>query len=308
MGGHSHSHTHADAGTNRTRLIVALALTSTVVVAQAVGALVTGSLALLTDTAHALVDASGLLVAVIAATMMRRPPSPKRTWGFARVEVIAALAQASLLLVVGTIAVVEGIQRLFHPQEIPGMELLVFGLIGLVSNVAAIFVLHGGRGDNLNMRAAFLEVVNDALGSLAVVVSAVVIMTTGFTRADSIAALFIAVLILPRAVLLMRDTMRILLEFTPPGVDMEEVRAHLLALDHVKDVHDLHASIIGTGLPVLSVHVVVDDECFRTGHAPEILAEIHTCLREHFPVAFDHATVQLETSALSHEAGHIHHA
>src|SRR5699024_8120744 len=122
----------------------------------AVGSVVTGSLALLTDTAHALADASGLLVAVIAATMMLRPPSSKRTWGFARIEVIAALGQAVLLIVVGSYAAIEGVRRLFEPADVPGTELLVFGVIGLIANIAAIVVLASRRGDNFNMRAAFL--------------------------------------------------------------------------------------------------------------------------------------------------------
>ncbi|QCU79737.1 cation transporter (plasmid) [Citricoccus sp. SGAir0253] len=297
--GHGHGHVpgRPDRGM-RTRLAIAFGLTAVIVLAQAVGSVLTGSLALLTDTAHALADASGLAVALVAATMMLRPPSSTRTWGFARIEVIAALGQAVLLLVVGTYAAVEGARRLFEPPVVPAGELLVFGVIGLVANVAAIVVLASRRGANFNMRAAFLEVLNDALGSVGVIVAAIVITTTGFQRADTIAALFIAALIVPRAVLLLRQTLRVLMEFTPPGVDLEEVRAHLLELEHVQGVHDLHASMIGTGLPVLSAHVVVEDQCFQSGHAPRILQEIQACLKEHFPVSLDHATIQLETAAL----------
>lgn len=298
-GGHVHSHVpeQADRGTRR-RLLIAFCIIAVIVVAQAVGSVITGSLALLTDTAHALADASGLLVAVIAATMMLRPPSSERTWGFARIEVIAALGQAVLLLVVGTYAAVEGIRRLFEPTEVPGTELLVFGVIGLVANIAAIAVLASSRDANFNMRAAFLEVLNDALGSLGVIIAAIVITTTGFQRADTIAGLFIAALIVPRAFRLLRETVRVLMEFTPKGVDLEDVRAHILELEHVRDVHDLHASMIGTGLPVISAHVVVDDDCFESGHAPQILEAILACVKEHFPVAFDHATIQVETAAL----------
>jgi cobalt-zinc-cadmium efflux system protein len=299
--GHNHSHgqvpQQADRGMRR-RLLIAFGMTAVIVVAQAVGSVVTGSLALLTDTAHAVADASGLLVAVIAATMMLRPPSSKRTWGFARIEVVAALGQAALLLVVGTYAAVEGIRRLFEPQQVPGTELLVFGIVGLVANIAAIAVLATNRGANFNMRAAFLEVLNDALGSLGVIIAAIVINTTGFQQADTIAALFIAALIVPRAFLLLRETVRVLMEFTPKGVDLDEVRTHVLELEHVREIHDLHASMIGTGQPVITAHVVVDDRCFESGHAPQILETIQACLREHFPVSFDHATIQLETAAV----------
>lgn len=310
--GHDHSHGTTGQGATghgaRGRLAIAFGLTAAVVVAQAVGSVVTGSLALLTDTAHALADASGLAVALVAASMMLRPPTNRRTWGFARIEVIAALGQAALLLVVGTYAAIEGVRRLFQPAEVSGTELLVFGVVGLVANVIAIAVLSSGRDANFNMRAAFLEVVNDALGSVGVVVAAIVINTTGFTRADSIAALLIAGLIGPRAFMLMRQTLRVLMEYTPKDLDLAEVRRHVLELEHVRDVHDLHASTIGTGMPIVSAHVVVDDRCFESGHAPEILGQIQACLKEHFPVSVEHVTIQLETAALSEQESPSSHA
>lgn len=296
---HSHSNlTGAPDRRLRNRLLIAFGVTALIVLAQAVGSVITGSLALLTDTAHALADSTGLLVAVIAATMMLRPPSSTRTWGFARIEVIAALGQAVLLLVVGVYATIEGLRRLAEPAQVPATELLVFGAIGLVANMVAMGVLASGRAANLNMRAAFLEVLNDALGSVGVIVAAVVIATTGFDQADTVAALFIAALILPRAIRLLRETTRVLMEFAPRDVDLDVVRDHVLALDHVREVHDLHASMIGTGMPVISAHVVIDDACFESGHAPQILEQIRSCMREHFPVSFDHATIQLETTAL----------
>ncbi|WP_338752245.1 cation diffusion facilitator family transporter [Janibacter alittae] len=282
----------------RNRLLIAFGITTLIVLAQAIGSVITGSLALLTDTAHALSDASGLLVAVVAATMMLKPPNNRRTWGFARIEVVAALGQAALLLVVGTYAAIEGLRRLVEPTQVPAGELLVFGIIGLVANIVAMVVLSSSRDANFNMRAAFLEVLNDALGSLGVIVAAIVIATTGFQRADTIAGLFIAALILPRAYRLLRETVRVLMEFTPKDVDLDEVRTHILALDHVQEVHDLHASTVGTGLSVLSAHVVIDDECFESGHAPQILEQIRSCVKEHFPVSFEHATIQLETTAV----------
>lgn len=306
--GHAPAPSGADRGLRR-RLLIAFIITAVIVVAQAVGSVVTGSLALLTDTAHALADASGLLVAVIAATMMLRPPSSSRTWGFARIEVIAALGQAVLLLVVGTYAAIEGVRRLVEPTQVPPTELLIFGAIGLTANLVALAILSSGRAANFNMRAAFLEVLNDALGSVGVIVAAVVIATTGFQRADTIAGLFIAALILPRALRLFGETVRVLMEFTPKDVDLDEVRRHIMELDHVRDVHDLHASMIGTGLPVISAHVVIDDGCFESGHAPQILEQIRDCVKEHFPVSFDHATIQLETAALrDQEAAATRHA
>lgn len=298
--GHHHGSTAGDGATSpvhRTRLAVAFGLTAAIVVAQAVGAVLTGSLALLTDTAHALTDAAGLLVALIAATLMRRPADNRRTWGFRRIEVIAALGQATLLAVVGTYAAIEGVRRLFEPPEVPSTELLVFGVVGLVANVVGITILSSSRDANLNMRAAFLEVLNDALGSVGVIVAAIVIATTGFQQADAIAGLFIAALVVPRAFTIMRQTFRVLMEYTPEGLDLDEVRAHILALDHVRDVHDVHASTVATGLPIISAHVVVDDSCFADRHAPDILTSIRTCVAEHFNVSFEHSTIQLETAA-----------
>ena len=303
MGAGHHHGPDADAsghpGDFRRTLAIAFAITATIVVAQAVGAWVTGSLALLTDTAHALTDASGLLVALVAGTLMLRPSSSRRTWGFRRIEVIAALGQATLLLVVGTYAAVEGLRRLVEPPEVPAGELLVFGVIGLIANAAAIAVLASNRTANLNMRAAFLEVLNDALGSVGVIVAAVVIATTGFLRADAIAGLLIAALIVPRAVKLMRETSSVLMEFTPKGLDLDDVRDHILALEHVREVHDLHASTVATGLPTLSAHIVVEHECFSDGHAADVLRYVKECVAEHFEVAVHHSTFQIETPDIS---------
>lgn len=302
--GHDHGPGSAEwvqPGDYRRKLWIAFGITATIVVAQAVGSVITGSLALLTDTAHAITDASGLLVALIAATLMLRPATSARTWGFRRIEVIAALGQATLLLVVGFYTAIEGIRRLFEPPEVPATELLIFGIVGLVANITALLVLSSSRDANFNMRAAFLEVLNDALGSLGVIVAAIVIAMTGFQRADALAGLFIAVLIVPRAFKLMRETTSVLMEFTPRGLDLDEVRTHILELAHVKDVHDLHASTVATGLPTITAHVVVEDECFTDGHAAEMLQAVKTCVAEHFEVSVRHSTFQIETAHISED-------
>lgn len=298
MGG-THDHGPKPGEKHRTRLWIAFGIAVAIVIAQAVGSIVTGSLALLTDTVHAIVDASGLLVALVAATLMLKPADSKRTWGFRRVEVIAALGQALLLVVVGTYAAFEGIKRLFEPPEIAGVELLIFGVLGLVANVSAMIILSDSREANFNMRAAFLEVLNDALGSLGVIVAAIVIATTGFQQADAIAGLLIVALIVPRAFTLLRQTVRVLMEFTPQELDLDAVRGHLLNLDHVIDVHDLHASTVATGLPIVTAHLVVDDECFTDAHAVKILQEAKTCLAEHFDISVPHSTFQIETAQVA---------
>ena len=297
--GHNSSmaHDHDAPTAGRGRIAIALGITVAVLIAEVIGSIITGSLALLVDAAHMLTDAVGLAIALTAATLAHRPPSARRTWGFGRAEVLGATAQAALLIAVGIFVVVEASRRFFEPPEIVGPQLVIFGVVGLLGNVASLAVLASGRRANLNMRAAFLEVVNDALGSVAVIVAALVITFTGFQFADAIAALLIGVLILPRAILLLRDATSVLLESTPKGLDLDSVRDHILELDHVRSVHDLHVSQISTGLPVLTAHVVVDDECFYDGHAPRMLDELQRCVAEHFPVQIEHSTFQLELEA-----------
>lgn len=300
-----HQHHHGGPGdqTNRRRLAVAFGTTAVVFVAQAIGAALTGSLALLVDTGHMLTDVAGLGVALFAASLALRPPSPRRTWGFRRAEVLAALAQAAVLLAVGIYALIEGIGRLVGPAQAPGPGLLVFGIVGLVGNLVALLVLAGGRSASLNLRAAFLEVANDALGSVAVIVAAVVIATTGWQRADAVAGLLIAVLILPRAARLLADSANVLLEATPAGIDLDQVRARLLEVENVEAVHDLHASLVATGLPTISAHVVVRDACFRDGHAPPVLDALQRCVATEFAVPMAHSTFQLEPAEHArHEA------
>ncbi|WP_022870073.1 cation diffusion facilitator family transporter [Yaniella halotolerans] len=308
--GHNHSPAaeSGQSGDHRIKLWIAFGVTASIVVVQLVGTIITGSLALLADTVHAITDASGLLVALIAATLMLKPPTPKRTWGFRRIEVIAALGQATLLLGIGVYAAIEGIRRLVEPPEVPPMELLVFGVLGLVANILALTVLASSRGANFNMRAAFLEVLNDALGSLGVIVAAIVMATTGFLQADALASLFIVALIVPRAYVLMRETLSVLMEFTPKGLDLDEVRRHIMELEHVIDVHDLHASTVATGLPVLTAHIVVKDECFTSGHVAQQLKAVQECITEHFEVAVHHSTFQIETADIAaHEPAVLKH-
>jgi cobalt-zinc-cadmium efflux system protein len=298
---HQHDHAALGAAAGRGRLAAALAISCAILAAEIVGAVVTGSLALIVDAAHVLTDAGGLAVALFAAHLAARPATSRRTWGYARAEVLAATAQAAVLLAVGLFVLVEGIARLIAPPPVPSGGLLVFGAIGLVGNIVAILVLSGRREASFNLRAAFLEVVNDALGALAVIVAGIVIATTGWQGADAVAALLIGALILPRAYRLLRQTVDVLLESAPAGLDLDAVRTHLLGVEHVRQVHDLHATQIATGLPVLTAHVTVDAQCFRDGHTPQILDQLQACVAEHFPVSVAHSTFQLEP------AGHQEH-
>lgn len=292
--GHSHGPSPADASgrQHQRKLGLVLAITTTALVVEVVGAAVSGSLALLADAGHALTDSFGLALALVAAVLAQRPATPQRTWGYRRAEVLAAAAQAGVLFAVGVYVLVEGVKRLIDPPEVASTAMLVFGVVGLVANTVGIAVLASSRGQNLNMRAAFLEVVNDALGSAAVLVAAASIAWFGWQRADAVASLLIGVLILPRTWRLLRETVDVLLESTPRGLDLDAVRSRLLSVGHVRDVHDLHASQIATNLPVLTAHVVVDDSCFHDAHLPELLDELQRCLADEYDV--QHSTIQFE--------------
>ncbi len=306
---HGHSHNHG-AGASRGRLLIALCLSVTVLVAEIITALLTGSLALLADAGHMLTDVVGLVMALVAAHLSTRPATDRSTWGMRRAEVIGAALQAGMLAVVGAFVAFKAIHNLLVAPQVEASGMLVMGVIGLVANVIALVVLSGGRGgdghgENLNMRAAFLEVLNDALGSVGVIIAAAIVARTGWTRADAVVSLLIAVLILPRAVALLRSALAVLMDFTPKELDLAQVRTHMLGVDHVEEVHDLHAWTVASGMPVLTAHVVVRDECLRDGHTEEILDRLQSCVAEHFPVRIQHATLQLEpVSHLEHEAAH----
>ncbi len=301
MSGHDHD---LPAGGHGRPLAIVLAISSTILIVEVIGAFISGSLALLADAGHMLTDVAGLSLALVAAMLAGRPATDSRTWGYRRAEVLAAAAQAAVLLAVGGFVLVEGVRRLVTPPSVESGVMIIFGIVGLVGNSASIVLLSRIHGGNLNTRAAMLEVINDALGAVAVIVAAVIIGLTGWTRADALASLLIGALIVPRTWKLLRETVDVLMETTPKSVDLSAVREHILAVDHVHDLHDIHASSVASDLPVLTAHVVVDDSCFRDGHLPKLLDQLQQCLAGHFDV--EHSTFQFEpVGHADHE--HAHH-
>ncbi len=297
MTGHSHGVTAT--GRHRQTLITVLALTTLVAVGEVIGAVITGSLVLFADAAHMAADAAGLGLSLFAAFAAARPPTERRTFGYARAEILAAMANAVLLLAMAGFILYEAIRRLVSPAGIGSGLLIVFGVIALAANAVSLLLLRQGQAESLNLRGAFLEVASDTLGAAAVIVTGVIIATTGFTRADPIASLVVGLLILPRTWRLLRETVDVLLEASPRGMDLNEVRRHMTTLTGVRDVHELHAWTITSGLPVLSAHVVVDPEFFDDGRCFSMLDRLQDCLRGHFDV--EHSTFQLEP------AGHASH-
>ncbi|MFD9871543.1 cation diffusion facilitator family transporter [Streptomyces niveus] len=310
--GHDHGHTHGGAPPPGTataaykgRLRIALGITLSVMVMEIIGGIASDSLALIADAAHMATDAVGLALALLAVHFAGRPATSNRTFGLARAEILAALANCVLLLGVGGFLLFEAIERFITPADTDGGLTIIFAAVGMVANLVSLSLLMRGQKESLNVRGAYLEVLADTLGSVAVLISATVILTTGWQAADPIASLVIGLMIVPRTVKLLRETLNVLLEAAPKGVDMAEVRAHMVALPGVADVHDLHAWTITSGMPVLSAHVVVDQSVLNSVGHEKMLHDLQGCLGSHFDV--EHCTFQLEpVGHAEHEANLCH--
>ncbi|MCW2773839.1 MAG: cation transporter [Nocardioides sp.] len=303
--GHDHDHATGRAE-DRARLRIVLAVTAVVMVVEVVGALLTGSLALLADAGHMLTDAASVVLALGASYVASRGGGPRSTFGLHRLEILAALVNALVLLGVCGYLAWAGISRLFDPAEVDAGPMIAFAAVGLIANAVSLAVLHRSDTSSLNMRGALNEVFADLLGSLLAVVAGVVILLWGFPRADSIASLLIALLILPRSLLLLRDASMVLLEIAPPGLDLDDVRDHLLEMPGVVDVHDLHAWTITSGMSSLSAHVTVTQQALDEQGVGGILDRLCACTAEHFDLR--HSTFQVEpVSHQDHEdLGEVH--
>jgi cobalt-zinc-cadmium efflux system protein len=298
MGATHHEHTHLTASVPRLRAVLALLLV--VLLAELVGGLVAGSVALLADAGHLLSDSAGVALALVAASFAGRPATSGRTFGFLRAEILAAVANGVLLLSVGLFVIGLSVWRFLEPQESDAGLMAVLGAVALLANGVALLLLRGRAEHSLNVRGAHLEVLSDALGALGVLVAAAVIAATGTRYADPTASVLVGLLIVPRTLRLLREAVDVLLEATPRGVDLDEVREHLMAVEGVVGCHDLHAWTITSGTPVLSAHVVLADAVWESGAAPAALDRLTACVTEHF--GLDHATIQLERAEhASHE-------
>jgi len=244
-------------------------------------------------------DVAGIGLSLLAAYFAARPATTRRTFGYARAEILAAMVNAVLLFGMAAFIFTEAIRRLMSPSAVHSGLVVMFGVIALAANGASLWLLRRGQAESLNLRGAFLEVASDAIGAAAVIVTGIVIAVTGFNLADPIASLAVGFLILPRTWRLLREGIDVLLEASPRGIDLTEVRRHLTELGGVRGVHELHAWTITSGLPVLSAHVVVDAEILADGRSGAMLDRLQDCLRGHFDV--EHSTFQLEL------AGHADH-
>ena len=299
MSEHAGHHHGVSTDADRRYLWVALLLLLAFMVGEVVVAFTADSLALLSDAGHMLSDVGAIAGALWAMNLATRPAAGRWTFGFRRAEILSAAVNGITLLVVGGIVLLESVRRLLDPPETEGGPVLVVALVGVVVNLVAAWVLARADRRSLNVEGAYRHILTDLYGFLGTAVAGVVILATGFTRADAIASIVVVALMVHAAWGLLRESGLILLQAAPETTDLEEIRDHLLQEEHVYDVHDLHVWTVTSGQPTLSVHVVIDDECFTDGHAPQVLDKLQSCLAGHFDV--EHSTFQLEP------AGHARH-
>lgn len=306
---HSHSHQHASGDTNARRLLWAFAITALFMVAEVVGGLLSGSLALLADAGHMLTDAAALLVALVAVQFARRPPNARHTFGWLRLTTLAAFVNAIALVVITILIVWEAIQRFNHPQPIAGGAMLTIAVAGLLANIASFWILHrGGEEKNLNVRAAALHVLGDLLGSVGAIIAALVILWTGWTPIDPILSVLVSCLVLRSAWNLLKESVNELLEGAPTAIDIEALKRKLARkIPEVRNVHHVHIWLVGEK-PLMTLHVQVVPP-----HDHDALLErIHHFLADEYQIA--HATVQMEYQSCSgpncdlNEHGHTDHA
>jgi cobalt-zinc-cadmium efflux system protein len=285
--GHDHSHA-VPRGLASRRLALVLALTVGFLAVEVVAGFLTGSLALLADAGHMLTDVAGLILALAAMKFAERPPSPRRTYGYHRVEILAALTNGLVLLGVAGYILMEAWDRFSHPQPVAGVPVLAVAAVGLAVNVAGAFLLHSGSRSSLNVRGAYNEVLADAASSVGVIVGAAVITATGWFWVDPLVAVLIALFILPRTFALLKEAVQVLLEGTPREVDLATVRQAMEDVVGVKTIHDLHIWTLTSGVHALSAHAILQEGAVHG----EVLEKLRHRVTHGFPIS--HVTVQLE--------------
>jgi cobalt-zinc-cadmium efflux system protein len=286
---HVHAHDRdASASRNQRRLLIALALAATYMVAEFIGGLLTGSLALLADAGHMLSDVFALAMSAAAIRIAQLPPTPRRTYGYQRTEILAALGHGVLLICIAVYIFIVAFQRISAPVEIQGAPMLAVAAGGLIINAAGLAILNAGKQDSLNVRGAWLHVLSDAIGSVGAITAGALIWAFGWTWADSAASVLIGLMVIYSSWSLLREALAILMEAAPEHIDVEEVRRSIAGLRGVLDVHDLHVWTVGSGTVSLSGHVVANDEVANG----LLLQELSSLLAQRYGI--EHTTIQIE--------------
>jgi cobalt-zinc-cadmium efflux system protein len=294
-----HGHSHTPAGKNKRRLAIVLGLTTAYLIAEVVGGLLTHSLALLADAGHMLTDVAGLGLALLAIQFAERPATPERTYGFYRVEILAALINAVVLIGISVYILYEAYQRFRKPQVVQSGAMLAIAAAGLLVNIAGIYLLRAAAEESLNMKGAYFEVLSDMLTSIGVIIAAVVMLTTGWYYADPIISAGIGLFILPRTWMLLKAAVGVLLEGTPSDVNLATLRESIANVPGVASVHDLHVWSLTSGVNAMSVHAVLADHALHD----EVLAGVQGRVTKDFKIA--HATIQVECEGCAAYETHL---
>jgi cobalt-zinc-cadmium efflux system protein len=291
---------HASAGyKNKRQLVTVLILTGSYLVAEVIGGIVTGSLALLADAGHMLTDVGGLALALFAINMTQKAASSKRTYGYYRAEILAALTNAVVLIGISLYILYEAYLRFRNPPEVSSTTMLIVACFGLIINIIGMLILRKGSQESLNMKGAYFEVLSDMLTSIGVIVAAIIMLTTGWYYADPIVSAGIGLFILPRTWILLKDAVGVLLEGTPADVNVDEVRAGILKIPGVKVVHDLHVWALTSGYNAMSVHVVINDGLPYNKTLQLIKETVTANYKIH------HTTIQVEMETYKEDETHL---
>jgi cobalt-zinc-cadmium efflux system protein len=291
-GDHQHGTAELAKG-DRSRLKLAVVALATFLVVETVFAVIGHSMALLSDAGHMLTDLASLVLALWVASIQERPPTTTWSFGLHRAEVISGALNGIALITLATLIITDDVIRILHPHAVDGAVVIGVSLGGIFINVIVTVLLSHTDRTSLNLAGAFAHILTDLWAFGATLIAGIVIEVFSFNDADLIASLIVVVLMLRAALSLLKQSGRILLEGTPPEIDLETIREHLLAESHVQQVHDLHAWVVATGLTSISAHIVLDEACFQSGHASETLDLLQSCLAQHFNLT--HSTLQLET-------------
>lgn len=303
--GHNHDHaapagsTQTATAAHRRRLTIVLGIYGAIIVAQLIGAAVTNSLALTAEALHMAVDASGILIALIATYLASRQATDRRTYGMMRAEIIAVLLNCLLLFGLGGYILFEAVDRWRNPTDVEGAGVIAFAVVGLIGASISLILLSRGAKESLNVKAAFLEVMSDGIGAAAIITSGILNVTLGWNRGDAIAAAAIGVIILPRAFMLLKQALNLIMQGVPAGIDLDEVRHEIVSAEGVADVHSLHVWGLTSGVTIMSAHVVLDEATAGSARDPQLLDTLTERMRGRFNI--EHCTFQLE------EPGHLAH-
>lgn len=297
--GHSHAHVESASGKNKRNLTIVFFLTLTYLLVEVVGGLWTGSLALLADAGHMLTDVAGVGLALLAIRFAESPATQERTFGYYRVEILAALVNAVVLILISLYILYEAYERFLNPPEVESAGMLGVAAVGLIVNIIGMYILRTGSKDSLNMKGAYFEVLSDALTSIGVIIAGIIMLTTGWYWVDPLISAGIGLFIFPRTWSLLKDAVGVLLEGTPADVDIALLRESLTSVEGVASVHDLHVWSLTSGVNAMSVHAVLSD----AAQHDEVLPLVHDFVTKNFKI--NHVTVQTERGDFASHETHL---